>query len=74
MAIRRNKLPFFQRGLRAIAILAGVVNFLPSPNPRFGSKKFTNDLGLLYVPDHTDVLTALSPREDLFAWSLHSKP
>ena len=35
-----------------IAILAGVVNFLPHPNsPRtrsLGSKKFTNDLGLLY--------------------------
>jgi KTSC domain len=36
-----------------IAILAGVVNFLPHPNsPRtrsLGSKKFTNDLGLLYA-------------------------
>ncbi len=33
-----------------IAILAGVLNFLPqpSPKPRGGSKKFTNDLGLLY--------------------------
>ena len=34
-----------------IAILAGVVNFLPHPNPPrtrpLGSKKFTNDLGLL---------------------------
>ncbi len=33
-----------------IAILAGVVNFLPHPNPpltKGGSKKFTNDLGLL---------------------------
>jgi hypothetical protein len=33
-----------------IAILAGVRNFLPHPNPplaRGGSKKFTNDLGLL---------------------------
>jgi hypothetical protein len=36
--------------LLVIAILAGVVNFLPHPNPPLikGSKKFTNDLGLLY--------------------------
>jgi|GEM_PF-1310189 len=36
-----------------IAILAGVVNFLPHPNPprtrSLGSKKLTNDLGLLYA-------------------------
>jgi hypothetical protein len=35
----------------SIAILAGVINFLPQPSPRVrgGSKKFTNDLGLLYL-------------------------
>ena len=36
-----------------IAILAGVVFFLPHPHPprtrSLGSKKFTNDLGLLYA-------------------------
>ena len=39
-------------GAGYIAILAGVVNFLPHPNPprtrSLGSKKFTNDLGSLY--------------------------